>query len=135
MVKSIKRNYVGIIIVFLSFLYVPESRIYVVFAFVIYAIYLNTSNGIVLYLVYNAIGSYLGILVAVSVEGTNFYTVVETMSRLLSFGTMTSILDRIYFNWSASWTATTHFFVMVGFLFVAYVVHKKKFHFFSYEED
>lgn len=124
--EKLKKNYFTIIIVILSYIFIPEVRIYAAFATIIYVIYLNSSNGIVLYFIYNAIASFLSVLMSALAESGDFYIVIETMSRMLFFGTMTSIIDQIYYNWSASWSGLIHFYVMIGFLLAAFIVHKQK---------
>ena len=125
LLKAILKNPIGAIILGLFlFIYVPGLRIYIAVAVVIILIITLGKNGFVIYFGYSAIGALLSMLLSFFNETSDIYQQVYVSVNFLTFATLGTIIDVIFYIESSGWGWFENLLAFIGFGGTAILIQK-----------
>lgn len=123
--KSILKNPIGATFIgLLLFIYVPGLRIYIAVAVAIILIITLGKNGFVIYFAYSALGALLSMLLSFFNETSNIYQQVYVSVHFLTFATLGTIIDLIFYIESSGWGWFENLLAVIVFGGTAILIQK-----------
>ncbi|WP_231756779.1 hypothetical protein [Mariniplasma anaerobium] len=99
-------------------------RVYIAVAVVVILIITLGKNGFVIYFAYSSLGALLSMLLSFFNETSNFYQQLYVSVNLLTFATLGTIIDLIFYIESSGWGWFENLWAFIGFGAIAFLIQK-----------
>lgn len=125
LLKAILKNPIGASVIgAIMFYYIPGLRVYIAIIVVVILIVTLGKNGFVIYFAYSALGALLGMILSFLNETSNIYQQIYVSVNVLTFATLGSIIDLIFYLESSGWNWFENLLAFIVFGGTAILIQK-----------
>ncbi|PKK99773.1 MAG: hypothetical protein CVV57_01595 [Tenericutes bacterium HGW-Tenericutes-2] len=125
LLKAILKNPIGATLFgAILFYYVPGLRVYIAIIVVVILIVTLGKNGFVIYFAYSALGALLSMILSFLNETSSIYQQIFVSVNFLTFATLGSIVDLIFYLESSGWNWFENLLAFICFSGTAILIQK-----------